>query len=84
MTREHPASNSVSVSALNRLVVLETGLKTKTGLKTTFSWSWSRHGLDGLWSWSCLGLGSLGLAMSRTCRTVSRGFVATTSRHAAG
>ena len=57
-----------------RLVVLETGLGLKTGLKTTFLWSWSCHGLDSLWSRSCLGLGSLGLAMSRTGRAVSKGF----------
>ena len=36
---------------------LETGLGLKTGLKTTFLW----FCLDSLWSWSCLGLGSLGL-----------------------
>ena len=64
---------SVHVSEIvyARLVVLETGL----GLETTFSWSWSCHSLDSLWSRSCLGLGPLGLAMSRTGRAVSKGFV---------
>ena len=46
---------------MSSVVVLETGLGLETGLETIFCRSWSRLGIEGNLTRSCLGLGLGGL-----------------------
>lgn len=36
---------------------LEVNLGLTSGLENPFMWSWSRSGLDSLWSWTCIDFG---------------------------